>query len=83
MTAPVKALVDAATSGAVFCSTDGPQGAWVWRLRGAAWVCETGDTGWHSFASSLAPGITVAEGESCIKRTPRSRIARVHSRPEG
>ncbi len=36
---------NAAPSGAAFYSTDGPQGAWVWRKRGATWVCVEGDTG--------------------------------------
>ena len=36
---------NAAPSGSTFYSTDGPQGAWVWRKRGAAWVCVEGDTG--------------------------------------
>ena len=37
---------NAAPSGSTFYSTDGPQGAWVWRKRGASWVCVEGDTGW-------------------------------------
>lgn len=37
---------NAALSGSTFYSTDGPQGAWVWRKRGASWVCVEGDTGW-------------------------------------
>lgn len=36
---------NAAPSGSTFYSTDGPQGAWVWRRRGATWVCVEGDTG--------------------------------------
>jgi len=56
MTAPVKALVDAATSGAEFRSTNGPQGAWVWRKRGTAWVCVEGDTGAVDLTSYLSPG---------------------------
>lgn len=42
MTAPVAALVAAATSGAVFRSTNGPQGAWTWQRRGATWRCIEG-----------------------------------------
>ena len=41
----VATRVNAATSGTVFRSLDGPQGAWEWRKRGTAWVCEVGDTG--------------------------------------
>ena len=36
---------NAAPSGSTFYSTDGPQGAWVWRKRGATWVCVEGATG--------------------------------------
>lgn len=39
------AWCNAAPSGSTFYSTDGPQGAWVWRKRGASWVCVEGDTG--------------------------------------
>lgn len=42
MTTEVAALVAAATSGAKFRSTDGPQGAWEWQKRGATWVCVEG-----------------------------------------
>ena len=34
---------NAAPSGSTFYSTDGPQGAWVWRKRGATWVCVEDD----------------------------------------
>ena len=57
MTADVRTLVSAATSGAVFRSTDGPQGAWVWRKRGSTWVCIEGDTGWRDVASYLVAGL--------------------------
>ena len=36
---------NAAPSGSTFYSTNGPQGAWVWRKRGATWVCVEGATG--------------------------------------
>ena len=39
------AWVNAAPSGATYVSTTGPEGAWVWRKRGATWVCVEGDTG--------------------------------------
>lgn len=39
------AWCNAAPSGSTFYSTNGPQGAWVWRKRGATWVCVEGDTG--------------------------------------
>lgn len=59
---------NAAPSGSTFYSTDGPQGAWVWRKRGATWVCVEGDTGPVSFASLLAAEWTAAVAE--ITRTP-------------
>ena len=36
---------NAAPSGSTFYSTNGPQGAWVWRKRGTSWVCVEGATG--------------------------------------
>ena len=45
MSTEVAALVAAATSGAKFRSTNGPQGAWEWQKRGTTWVCVEGDTG--------------------------------------
>lgn len=47
---------NAAPSGSTFYSTDGPQGAWVWRKRGASWVCVEGDTGWRDVTASLVDG---------------------------
>ena len=41
---------NAAPSGSTFYSTDGPQGAWVWRKRGSTWVCVEGDTGWMTLS---------------------------------
>ena len=46
----------AAPSGATFYSTDGPQGAWVWRKRGTSWVCVEGDTGWRKLVTWDAAG---------------------------
>lgn len=43
MTADVRTLVSAATSGAVFRSTDGPQGAWEWQKQGTTWVVTQGE----------------------------------------
>lgn len=40
------AWVAAATSGAVFRSTNGPQGAWEWLREGSTWVCVRGETPW-------------------------------------
>jgi hypothetical protein len=44
---------NAAPSGSTFYSTDGPQGAWVWRKRGSSWVCVEGDTGWRRYDPPL------------------------------
>lgn len=49
---------NAAPSGATFYSTDGPEGAWVWRKRGATWVCVEGDTGWRKLVAWNAAGAT-------------------------
>ena len=56
MTAEVAALVAAATSGAKFRSTNGPQGAWEWQKRGASWECVEGDTGYLDFAPLVVAG---------------------------
>lgn len=56
MTTEVAALVTAATSGAKFRSTDGPQGAWEWTKRGSTWVCVDGDTGWIDLSSLVMDG---------------------------
>lgn len=64
------ALVADATSGAVFRSLDGPQGAWEWRKRGATWVCEVGNTG----GVNIAPAIVAAGGT-----VSSARIQRVNS----
>ena len=53
-----KAWINAATSGATYTSTDGPQGAWVWRKRGTTWVCVEGDTGEISLLPALRSGWT-------------------------
>lgn len=53
MTTTVQAQVAAATVGTEFVSTDGPQGAWVWRRRTTGWVCIDGDTGVRAL---LRPG---------------------------
>ena len=50
---------NAAPSGSTFYSTDGPQGAWVWRKRGSTWVCVDGDTGPIDLTPKLAAGWTV------------------------
>ena len=50
---------NAAPSGSTFYSTNGPQGAWVWRKRGTAWVCVEGDTGPISLTPKLGAGWTV------------------------
>ena len=52
---------NAAPSGSTFYSTDGPQGAWVWRKRGASWVCVEGDTGWVKLtaATIVSAGVYV------------------------
>ena len=68
MTAPVKALVDAATSGAVFRSTTGPQGAWTWQRRGSTWVCVEGDTGTVDLTAFLAADWELASGGLAIGR---------------
>lgn len=48
MTPETAASVTAATSGAEFISTDGPQGAWKWQKQGATWRVTDGDTGWRA-----------------------------------
>ena len=53
MDATTQAAVASATVGTTFISTDGPQGAWVWRRRTTAWVCVDGDTGVRAL---LRPG---------------------------
>lgn len=68
LTPEVAALVSAATSGAIFRSIDGPQGAWEWQKRGTAWTVTSGDTGWREISSSLVNGWT---GEIHISRTPQ------------
>ena len=63
MDAAGQAWVAAATSGAEFRSLDGPQGAWVWRKRGATWVCVEGDTGWTTpipLNGAIATGGTIS-----------------------
>ena len=50
---------NAAPSGATFYSTDGPQGAWVWRKRGTVWTCVEGDTGPIDLTPKLNSGWTV------------------------
>lgn len=60
MTPEVADLVAAATSGAFFRSTDGPQGAWEWQKRGTAWVVVSGDTGWRNVVASLTDLDTTA-----------------------
>lgn len=47
---------NAAQSGSTFYSTDGTQGAWVWRKRGATWVCVEGDTDWRKLVTWDAAG---------------------------
>lgn len=47
---------NAAPSGSTFYSTGGPQGAWVWRKRGANWVCVEGDTGYIEVQGKLLNG---------------------------
>lgn len=47
------AWVAAATAGAVFRSTDGPQGAWTWRKRASSgWDIVDADTGWIAAAAN-------------------------------
>lgn len=51
------AQLNAMPVGSVYRSTDGPQGAWEWRKRGATtWVCEVGDTGYRIITDTL-PGV--------------------------
>lgn len=83
MTAEVRALVAAATSGAEFRSLDGPQGAWVWRKRGTTWECVEGDTGWlrvtrwdtagvvtgQALSAAWAPLGAAADGYISVRRT--------------
>lgn len=52
---------NAAPSGSTFYSSDGPQGAWVWRKRGALWVCVEGNTG--LFIPDLVNGWVAARSE--------------------
>lgn len=56
MTTEVAALVAAATSGAKFRSTDGPQGAWEWQKRGTTWVVTDGDTGYLDITPLVVSG---------------------------
>lgn len=62
---------NAAPSGSTFYSTDGPQGAWVWRKRGTSWVCVEGDTGWLDISSELKNG-----WEAANTSVPRAYIKR-------
>lgn len=66
MTSDVAALVNAATSGAVFRSTDGPQGAWEWRKRGTTWRLVDGDTGWRNITALVPGGVT--SGTATLRR---------------
>lgn len=71
---------NAAPSGSTFCSTDGPQGAWVWRKRGASWVCVEGDTGWRSVASILDNGwVAYGSGGLDLRRVGEQVAFRVTS----
>lgn len=55
------ARVAAAPSGAVFRSTDAPQGAWEWMKRGSAWTLTVADSGWRNVASDwLSNSFTLA-----------------------
>ena len=67
---------NAAPSGSTFYSTDGPQGAWVWRKRHATWVCVEGDTGWVT-SNSLDTAIRGAWPEA----TGVSRVGHLRRRP--
>ncbi|MDO5535716.1 MAG: hypothetical protein Q4F65_13835 [Propionibacteriaceae bacterium] len=49
----VRTQANAAPSGTLFISTDGPQGAWVWQRRGTAWVVIDGDTGWRDCSTDI------------------------------
>lgn len=69
MTPEVAALVAAATSGAFFRSTDGPQGAWEWQKRGAVWAVTSGDTGWRKITVPTVTGVTPAGEGVLIRRT--------------
>jgi hypothetical protein len=61
MDAATQAAVNAAATGAMFRSTDGPQGAWVWAKRPTGWVVTDGDTGWIGLAhSSLSKPVQIA-----------------------
>lgn len=59
MSTEVAALVAAATSGAKFRSTDGPQGAWEWQKRGTTWVVTKGDTSDREIKTLVINGWTV------------------------
>ena len=53
------AWCNAAPPGATFHSTDGPQGAWVWRkASGSGWDVVAGDTGLRTITSGFAGAIT-------------------------
>lgn len=73
MDADTLARVTAATSGMTFYSTDGPQGAWVWRKRGSTWVCVEGDTGAVDASALLVGGefeLASISGYFTVRREP-------------
>ena len=75
MSAPVQAQVASAGVGTEFRSTNGPQGAWVWRkLLGMKWVVTLGDTGSRNVLQSLEPGVVGASG------APIAHVRRAGSR---
>lgn len=79
--------VAAAPSGAVFRSTDGPQGAWEWMKRGTTWVVTQGETG----TANITPSedhwtVDTAAGRFTFRRFGRvvnfnARIASVGTTP--
>ena len=58
------AWINAAPQGATYYSVDGPEGAWVWRKRGALWVCVDGDTGWIGVSTFLNGWTNYGDGYS-------------------
>ena len=68
------AWVAAATAGAVFHSTTGPQGAWVWAKRGSTWVCVEGDTGTVDLTAFLAADWELASSGLAIERRTQDAL---------
>lgn len=66
LSAGIATQVAAATTGAEFRSTNGPQGAWVWMKRATGWVCVDGNTGPVVF--TLTASATVQSGAIILTR---------------